>query len=117
MKKLDRVMGNSEFFAMFGDCFATFLPYVTSDHSPALLVIPTICSFKKRSFRFMNYLTDKKDFHLVVKNNWAIPVEGYDMYILAKRFKNMKKHLRRINRENGNVFGKVKVLRNELKKV
>ena len=39
------------------------------------------------------------------------------MFVLAKRLKNMKRHLRNMNRVNGNVFNKVKMLRIELKKV
>ena len=42
LKKLDRVMGNSWFLDAFGSCFTTFLPHVTSDHSPALVTIPTM---------------------------------------------------------------------------
>ena len=76
LKKLDRIMGNSVFFNLYGECFATFLPYVTSDHCPALLVIPNVSIRKRRSFRFMNYLADKKNFQSVVKENWYLPING-----------------------------------------
>ncbi|GJV08797.1 RNA-directed DNA polymerase, eukaryota, reverse transcriptase zinc-binding domain protein [Tanacetum coccineum] len=46
MKKLDRVIRNSDLFDMFGACYVNFLPYITSDHCHALLVIP--CSVTKR---------------------------------------------------------------------
>lgn len=39
------------------------------------------------------------------------------MFVLAKRLKNMKKHLRNMNRINGNVFSKVNTLKAELKRV
>ncbi|GJY18809.1 RNA-directed DNA polymerase, eukaryota, reverse transcriptase zinc-binding domain protein [Tanacetum coccineum] len=80
MKKLDKVMGNSDFLDIFEACYANFLPNVTFDHCPALLVIP--CSATKR-----------------------------------KRLKNMKRHIRELNKRNGNVFEKVKKLRDELKKI
>lgn len=117
LKKLDRVMGNSDFLDQFGASFASFLPYVTSDHCPALLCIPDWIGKKRRSFRFMNFLAEKKEFHQTVKENWNEPITGYAMFVLAKRLKNMKKHIRELNRKNGNVFVKVKVLREELKKV
>nr|GEV53770.1 hypothetical protein [Tanacetum cinerariifolium] len=88
LKKLDRVMGNSGFLDLFGSCYARFLPYVTSDHCPALLVI-----------------TDNE------------PIKGYAMFVLAKRLKNMKRHLRDPNKKNRNVHEKVKMLRTKLKKV
>nr|GEV88089.1 hypothetical protein [Tanacetum cinerariifolium] len=89
MKKLDRVMGNSKFLDLFVACHATFLPYVTSDHCHALLVLPNATVRRKRSFRFMNYLANKS----------------------------MKRHLRELNMRNGNVYDKVKSLRAKLKKV
>lgn len=44
LKKLDRVMGNGEFIALFGESQAVFRPYRLSDHSPAILKIPLIKS-------------------------------------------------------------------------
>ncbi|GJW82362.1 hypothetical protein Tco_0146337 [Tanacetum coccineum] len=73
LKKLDRVMSNSAFIDLFGSCYANFLPYVTSDHCPALLVISDVAG--------------------------------------------MKKHLRSLNKKNGNIYEKVKILIAELKKV
>ncbi|GJR88120.1 RNA-directed DNA polymerase, eukaryota, reverse transcriptase zinc-binding domain protein [Tanacetum coccineum] len=73
LKKLDRVMSNSAFMNLFGSCYANFLPYVTSDHCPALLVISDVAG--------------------------------------------MKKHLRGLNKKNGNIYEKVKILIAELKKV
>ncbi|GJX60248.1 retrovirus-related pol polyprotein from transposon TNT 1-94 [Tanacetum coccineum] len=94
-----------------------FLPYVTSDHCPALLVIPCSATKRKRSFRFMNYLIDKKEFHQVVKDNWNVPVYGFAMFIFSKKLKNMKRHIRELNKRNGNVYEKVKKLKDELKKI
>nr|GEV46674.1 hypothetical protein [Tanacetum cinerariifolium] len=51
MKKLDRIMGNNEFLDQFGSCYATFLPYITSEHSPSLLTIPDVAVKRKKSFR------------------------------------------------------------------
>ncbi|GKC74586.1 RNA-directed DNA polymerase, eukaryota, reverse transcriptase zinc-binding domain protein [Tanacetum coccineum] len=117
LKKLDRVMGNSHFIAKNFTSYAKFLPYATSDHSPAILVIPEVVVRRCRSFRFMNFLTDKKGFLDAVKDNWNILVKGYAMYVLVKRLKHLKNHMRSLNRENGNVFDKAKVLKDELTRV
>ena len=117
MKKLDRVMGNCHFMDDFKACIATFLPFVTSDHSPAVLSISDLTVKKSKTFRFMNYLADKAEFLDVVKKNWNVPVKGFSMFVLAKRLKLMKRHMRSLNRKNGNVFDKVKRLKAELKKV
>ncbi|GJR58907.1 hypothetical protein Tco_1501069 [Tanacetum coccineum] len=84
---------------------------------PAIIVYPDVKDFKPRSFRFMNVLADKPNFLSTVKDNWYTEVQGFRMFVLAKRLKNIKKHLRNMNRLNGNVFDKVKVLRDELKRV
>ncbi|GJY52481.1 putative reverse transcriptase domain-containing protein [Tanacetum coccineum] len=84
LKKLDRVMGNVEFMFAFPSAFALFLPFMTSDHTPVVLVIP------------------------------ECDVEGFSMFSLVSKLKMLKKPLRKLNFEHGNLFEKVKVLRNEL---
>ncbi|GJT16593.1 RNA-directed DNA polymerase, eukaryota, reverse transcriptase zinc-binding domain protein [Tanacetum coccineum] len=117
LKKLDRILGNASFLSSYGSCFANFLPYMTSDHCPTTLIYTDVKAIKPRSFRFMNFLADKPGFLSIVKDNWCLEVQGFQMFVLAKRLKNMKKHLRNMNRINGNVFDKVKALRVELKRV
>ncbi|GJZ78963.1 putative RNA-directed DNA polymerase [Tanacetum coccineum] len=117
LKKLDRVICNSHFVTSYPSSFATFLPYISSDHCSAVLTLPEISVRRPRSFRFMNFLADKKEFLGVVKDNWEIGVKGFDMFKLAKKLKAMKKHIRSLNRRNGNVFEKVKVLKAELSKI
>ncbi|GJV66510.1 RNA-directed DNA polymerase, eukaryota, reverse transcriptase zinc-binding domain protein, partial [Tanacetum coccineum] len=117
LKKLDRIMGNGKFVDEYSNCYANFLPYGVSDHSPAVLVFPNIKGRKNRAFRFLNYLTDKKEFIDTVRDNWNIRVKGYDMFILAKRLKSLKKHMRDLNKKNGDVCEKVRKLKVELDRV
>ncbi|GKA52512.1 putative reverse transcriptase domain-containing protein, partial [Tanacetum coccineum] len=117
LKKLERIMGNNSFISMFPASFAHFMAYLSSDHCPAVLCMPDVTVQKQRSFRFMNFLTKKSGFKEVVNNNWNIDVEGYAMFKLVKRLKSMKKNLRRLNRQNGNVFEKVKFLQTKLARV
>ncbi|GJY28473.1 RNA-directed DNA polymerase, eukaryota, reverse transcriptase zinc-binding domain protein, partial [Tanacetum coccineum] len=117
LKKLDRIMGNAHFISKYANSFAVFMPYLTSDHSPAILTIPDLAVRRSRSFRFANFLADKADFVDIIRENWDIDVKGYKMFKLARKLKNMKKYMRQMNRRNGNVFEKVKVLKDELSKI
>nr|GEY76397.1 hypothetical protein [Tanacetum cinerariifolium] len=87
------------------------------DRVMAVLIIPDVVKRKPRSFRFMNFLTDKSDFLKVVKDTWYIDIEGYNMFKLVKRLKALKKHMRNLNKKNGNFFDKVKFLKTKLAKV
>ena len=117
LKKLDRALGNLSFISSFDNCFAEFLPFMTSDHCPVVLNYHLARHRKPKSFRFANFLADKESFIPTVRDNWGVDVQGFRMFILARRLKNMKRFLRNMNRVNGNVFNKVKALRVELKRV
>ncbi|GJY90171.1 zf-CCHC domain-containing protein [Tanacetum coccineum] len=89
LKKLDRVMGNSQFISVYPASYANFMPYLSSNHCPAVLIILDV----------------------------YIDIEGYNMFKLVKRLKALKKHMRNLNKKNGNVFDKVKFLKIELARV
>ncbi|GJZ30045.1 RNA-directed DNA polymerase, eukaryota, reverse transcriptase zinc-binding domain protein [Tanacetum coccineum] len=86
LKKLDRVMVNSDFIDHYGNVNARFLPFLISDHSPVVLHIPNTLEKKKKSFRFSNFVADKEEF----------------IDVLAWK--------------KGNLFQSVKILEDELKK-
>nr|GEW90266.1 hypothetical protein [Tanacetum cinerariifolium] len=81
------------------------------EHSKTIL---NVAVKRTRSFRFMNFLADKKEFHQTVRDKWNELVNGFAMFILARRLKGMKMHLRSLNTKNGNVYEKVKKLIDEL---
>ncbi|GKF00591.1 RNA-directed DNA polymerase, eukaryota, reverse transcriptase zinc-binding domain protein, partial [Tanacetum coccineum] len=70
LKKLDRIMVNEKFLCSFQNAHAIFLPYIISDHCPAVLVMPNSLVRKPKPFRFANYIADKPDFLHKVKDNW-----------------------------------------------
>ncbi|GJS78576.1 hypothetical protein Tco_0728457 [Tanacetum coccineum] len=51
-----------------------FLPYVSYDHCPAILVVPNEIEKKQKSFRFINYIADKEDFIPNVCKGWSTEV-------------------------------------------
>ncbi|GKA58081.1 RNA-directed DNA polymerase, eukaryota, reverse transcriptase zinc-binding domain protein [Tanacetum coccineum] len=97
LKKLDRIMGNSHFLDKLSDAYASFLPFVSSDHSPAMLTFPDVVGRKKRSFRFMNYLTEKNEFLKVVEEHWNSPVSGFAMFLREE----LKKVQRELDKDPG----------------
>ncbi|GKE06300.1 RNA-directed DNA polymerase, eukaryota, reverse transcriptase zinc-binding domain protein [Tanacetum coccineum] len=117
LKKLDKIMGNAQFIGPYPDSFAVFMPYLSSGQCPCVLILPELTTRKPRPFRFMNFLVDKKEFMISVRENWNVDVKGFAMFRLAKRIKFMKKHMRDLNRKNGDVFDKVNFLRTELGRI
>ncbi|GJV81463.1 RNA-directed DNA polymerase, eukaryota, reverse transcriptase zinc-binding domain protein [Tanacetum coccineum] len=101
LKKLDRILGNVHFMSAFPLSFAKFLPYMLSDHTPAVLVMPRISNVKPKPFKFHNYLTAKVDFIPVVRNVWSNKVNGFSMFSLVSKLKMLKKPLRKLNFEQG----------------
>ncbi|GKA59161.1 RNA-directed DNA polymerase, eukaryota, reverse transcriptase zinc-binding domain protein [Tanacetum coccineum] len=71
IKKIDRVLGNVNFMSIFINLHAIFLPRLTSDHSPTLLVIPKVKKRKSKAFRFSNFITNKSEFLSVVQDNYG----------------------------------------------
>ncbi|GJT06154.1 RNA-directed DNA polymerase, eukaryota, reverse transcriptase zinc-binding domain protein [Tanacetum coccineum] len=80
LKKLDRIIINDKSLLHFKKARGIFIPYLVSDHCPAIMTIPKGASKKKKSFRFANYVADKKDFLDVVREGWNHDVRGCQMY-------------------------------------
>ncbi|GJR37131.1 RNA-directed DNA polymerase, eukaryota [Tanacetum coccineum] len=76
LKKLDRVMSNEEFINVFDQAHAVFLPYLISDHCPALVIMPGGVERKRKAFRFANYIVDKPDFLSTAAQEWKLSMEG-----------------------------------------
>ncbi|GJV17423.1 RNA-directed DNA polymerase, eukaryota, reverse transcriptase zinc-binding domain protein [Tanacetum coccineum] len=70
----------------------------------------------KKAFRFYKFIIDKEEFTDVVKQNWRCDFDGYNMYMLVKKMKNLKGPLKRLAWKNGNLFQYVKSLEDDLKK-
>ncbi|GJU29253.1 trichome birefringence-like protein 3 [Tanacetum coccineum] len=64
LKKLDRVLGNTDFIDAFLGSYALFQPYRISDHSPAVLYIPNLPFSKPKPF--LKLLQDHGNLHIRV---------------------------------------------------
>ncbi|GKA88788.1 hypothetical protein Tco_0810552 [Tanacetum coccineum] len=114
MKKLDRIMANVDFHDHFVGAHAIFKPYRVSDHSPAVLCIPTTCKVKPKPFKFFNVLTSHENFLDVVKEGWNQYISGFHMYRVVRKLKSLKKPFRKLLYEKGNLHANVTRLRADL---
>ncbi|GKB83822.1 RNA-directed DNA polymerase, eukaryota, reverse transcriptase zinc-binding domain protein [Tanacetum coccineum] len=69
LKKLDRVMINECFIDKYPKAHAIFLPYLISDHCPALLIMPEGVVKQTKPFSFANHIVDKQTFIQIVEEN------------------------------------------------
>ncbi|GJW76252.1 RNA-directed DNA polymerase, eukaryota, reverse transcriptase zinc-binding domain protein [Tanacetum coccineum] len=115
LKKLDRVMANDELTTKYNNAHVVFHLFIVSDHSPAVLIFPNAMTKRKKSFKFANFITDKKDFLPIVDSVWKIQLRGFYMFQLVKKLKLLKKQLNRLQWKNSDVFDRVICLRNKLK--
>lgn len=117
MKKIDRVMGNIDFMSMFSNSYAHFLPHLTSDHSPAVLIIPNMTRKKHKAFRFSNFVADKPVFTDIVQKEWNIQVDGCFMFKLVKKLKALKIPMKNLSWSFGNLNEKVVEWSDKLKDI
>ncbi|GJZ46414.1 RNA-directed DNA polymerase, eukaryota, reverse transcriptase zinc-binding domain protein [Tanacetum coccineum] len=114
LKKLDRIMVNDEFMKQYHTAHGIFLPYGISDHSPGVLSIQKGYLRKNNAFRFSNFTAGKGEFIDTVKNVWKHDVHGCYMYKLIKKMKTLKKPLKALSWSHGNVYDRVRALKDEL---
>ncbi|GKB82679.1 hypothetical protein Tco_0949574 [Tanacetum coccineum] len=96
LKKLDRIMGNTEFIDAFPGAYALFQPYIISDHSPAVLNILNLPFNKPKPFKIFNFLAHKSQFRELVSSVWNVNVDGHMMYQVVSKLKALKKPFRKL---------------------
>ncbi|KAJ9557375.1 hypothetical protein OSB04_011989 [Centaurea solstitialis] len=78
LRKLDRVLVNTDFSDSFHLSSARFLPRGISDDSPAILMIKHGRIRGRLPFRFDNFLAQRSDFLSTVSDAWRMSVHGTD---------------------------------------
>ncbi|GJW07139.1 hypothetical protein Tco_1569562 [Tanacetum coccineum] len=117
LRKLDRILGNLEFLDAFPGAHAYFHPYRILDHSPAVLKIPDLPMNKPKPFKFFNFITHKGKFLEILASQWNVVFPGHHMYQVTSKLKALKKPLRKLVHDHGNLHDRVKKLRCELDEV
>ncbi|XP_022003024.1 uncharacterized protein LOC110900443 [Helianthus annuus] len=114
LKKIDRIMSNIKFLDLFQDVYALYQPARVSDHTPCVLKLSPITRNKQKPFKFPNFLTSKPEFRQYVVNEWNKGVQGYAMFSVMKKLRNLKPCFRKLLHQQGNLHDKVTRLRSEL---
>nr|GEZ07311.1 hypothetical protein [Tanacetum cinerariifolium] len=114
MKKLDRILINGSFIDSYKEAYGQFMSFLISDHSAAVLTILKSLMKKRRSFRFSNYIVDKKYFFPTVEKEWKKNMDGYTMYRVVQKLKAIKKPIKRLNWKNGDLTERVELCRDKL---
>nr|XP_043619771.1 uncharacterized protein LOC122591575 [Erigeron canadensis] len=117
LKKLDRVLANLELSDEFVGANVVFQPFITSDHSPAILKLPMVSKPKSNQFKFSNLLVHNPKFKELVSLGWKDNVKGIHMYWVVAKLKALKRPLKRLMFEQGNLHKNVEKLWVELDEV
>nr|GEX56049.1 hypothetical protein [Tanacetum cinerariifolium] len=114
LRKLDRILANLEFQDRFVGAHAIFKPYRIFNHSPSILYIPSIMKVKPNPFKFFNVFILDKRFKDVVREGWSSHVSGFDMFRVVNKLKGLKKPIRKMMYDKGNLHANVIRLRENL---
>ncbi|XP_074288009.1 uncharacterized protein LOC141613166 [Silene latifolia] len=98
--RLDRVLVNHQWLSDHPSVYAHFYCEGIFDHSPCVLQAFDDKDKKRRSFKYYNMWSQAENFKLCVQANWKGNWFGTKMYILTRQLKNLKCHLRKLNKEN-----------------
>nr|TKS17481.1 hypothetical protein D5086_0000013050 [Populus alba] len=96
--KLDRVMINPTWSSLHHSTHVHFSPPgAFTDHSPAAVRLGPL-EQGRRCFKFFDMWASHADFTSLVSSHWPSHVYGTPMYILCRRLKLLKVHLKELNR-------------------
>ncbi|XP_074300125.1 uncharacterized protein LOC141631340 [Silene latifolia] len=92
--KLDRVLINTEWAAVFSHSYADSLAAGVSDHSPLVVSIPSTDVPRPKQLRFLNCWAQDPSFPDIVKGVWQERIQGCSMYKLVQHLKVVKQRLK-----------------------
>ncbi|KAG7547838.1 Reverse transcriptase domain [Arabidopsis suecica] len=100
-KKIDRILVNDCWTAMFPSAFAVFGEPDFSDHACCGVVLRDDSQRTRRPFRFFNYLLHNPHFVDLIREQWySINAVGSAMFRVSKKLKALKPHIRTFSSEN-----------------
>jgi hypothetical protein len=115
--RIDRVLGNVDWFQLHIDSTLTNLDPDISDHSLLCLTgsIPVNYVPPKALFKFLNCVSCMPDFLDCVSNSWNVPIAGRPMYVLWRKLLRLQPVMRKLSRPIMGIDITLEKARNELK--
>lgn len=84
--KLDRVLINNKWVGEYPDFQAEFLnPGEALDHSTMVVSSLRQNYYRRKSFKFLNFLVQEEGFMTIVQVAWQCRVEANPMYVLMQK--------------------------------
>ncbi|KAJ9536620.1 hypothetical protein OSB04_un000169 [Centaurea solstitialis] len=117
VRKLDRILANTEFLSRFRSSFVHFLPWGISDHSMGVISFSDDVIVHKPGFKFDNVVTKDPRFLPTVNEVWQEQVYGSFMHKVLCRLKKLKTPLRKLRGECGNFSKRVSTIKTELDEI
>ncbi|XP_074298556.1 uncharacterized protein LOC141629455 [Silene latifolia] len=97
--RLDRAMGNLEWFEQFGDSVAHFHPEGLFDHCPCTVRDRNSEIKGRKSFKYFNMWGTAPNFKSLVSDCWSKHYQGTKMFGIIKKLKALKSILKALNME------------------
>lgn len=101
-KKLDRALINEHWLDLYPRSLTKFLPPEISDHIPCCIILDSPLTLAgTKPFKFFNYLTSHPDFLTLVAEAWTCTeTEIHSLALMSAKQKELKRELKRLNKEN-----------------
>lgn len=100
-KKIDRILINDEWQALFPLSTGFFGAPEFSDHSPSTITLNSAQPRRKKPFKFYNFLLKNHDFLSLVCNSWfSLNVVGSEMFRVSSKLKELKKDIMSFSKLN-----------------
>ncbi|XP_074298927.1 uncharacterized protein LOC141629907 [Silene latifolia] len=96
--RIDRVLINEQWFQIFPEAVANYLPEGLYDHCPCLINSTEEISKRKMGFKYFNMWALSDDFESTVKDSWQQELRGTPMYRVVQKLKRLKPVLKNLNK-------------------
>ncbi|XP_006598642.1 uncharacterized protein [Glycine max] len=101
--RIDRVLGNLDWFQDNLDTVLTVLPANVSDHSLLCVSRKDPIIKNNKNFRFSNCLIEMEGYNDMVKASWSKPTRGSPMVRLWNKLKRLQQDMRRFSKPLSNL--------------
>ncbi|XP_058756408.1 uncharacterized protein LOC131629639 [Vicia villosa] len=112
--RIDRVLGNPDWFQMHLEFILMILPPSVSDHNLLCITSSAQPVKPKGHFKFNNCLVELTDYDEVVRSSWNKPCRGKPMKVLWTKLTRLQSHLRRLGKPFAGIKQDILKARNEL---